>query len=406
MPMSDHERPTEPSPSDLSASADQRADDTASGKSGKKPPREAKPEFFGPGGWIAVLLPYLVMLGGLGLASYADNARVHTYLKTVANRSYAMLERVREVGANDSKLLESLDGQYGWIEYQELLQLIALGEHYELEEFRELYDQAMAVTDEQEGDLFAQLRAENDFLFKLVEYEENGQQRPIIAEGYAHEVMWAERLDMEMPSNDNQWFPADRSWYPVTYSIVLGLTFLSVLIAMPKLLRDPFRISPLAIGVGALGIVVWIGLWWLDKNVLGIASYFSGAREAFNPFEELKDRQKSDVHLPEHSLVQHGDRCAVGRGIFPCVAGLMRYIDSPYWDEEPIGRFTRLNLIGIVVYSVFSHPAEILPAIVWFGLVTWLFWKTRSIWDCVVAHVVTNLLLAIYVITTGTWELW
>ena len=402
--MSEHEPTNDPSADPASDGAAPVEPILPTNKADKKP-REPKPEFFGPNGWIAVLLPYILMLGGLSLASYADNARVHTYLKTVANRSFAMLDQVRENSANNKELLAAIDGKYGWDKYQELLKLIALGEHYELEEFLELHDRSMAITEEEVGELYGPLKEENDFLLKLVEYEEDHQQRPIIAQGYAHEKMWADRLGVEMPFNDNQWFPADRSWYPVTYSIVLGLTFVSLLIAMPKLLRDPFRVTPLAIGVGAIGIVVWVGLWWIDKNFLGISHWYAGTREAFNPFEELKDR-------PNWMYSFLGIRLFSMVIIVPIVeefflrGWLMRYIDSPYWDEEPIGKFTRLNLIGIVVYSVFSHSAEILPAIVWFGMVTWLFWKTRSLWDCVVAHVVTNLLLAIFVIMTGTWELW
>jgi membrane protease YdiL (CAAX protease family) len=38
-------------------------------------------------------------------------------------------------------------------------------------------------------------------------------------------------------------------------------------------------------------------------------------------------------------------------------------------------------------------------------MVTWLMVKTRNIWDCVVAHAVTNLLLGVYVVATGQWQL-
>jgi membrane protease YdiL (CAAX protease family) len=38
-------------------------------------------------------------------------------------------------------------------------------------------------------------------------------------------------------------------------------------------------------------------------------------------------------------------------------------------------------------------------------MVTWLMVRTRNIWDCVVAHALTNLILGIYVVTTGTWRL-
>ena len=38
-------------------------------------------------------------------------------------------------------------------------------------------------------------------------------------------------------------------------------------------------------------------------------------------------------------------------------------------------------------------------------MITWLMLKTRSIWDCVVAHAATNLILGIYVVLSGTWRL-
>ena len=47
-----------------------------------------------------------------------------------------------------------------------------------------------------------------------------------------------------------------------------------------------------------------------------------------------------------------------------------------------------------------------LPAVVWFAMITCLMVKTRNLWDCVVAHAVTNLLLGIYVMKTGAWALW
>jgi len=53
---------------------------------------------------------------------------------------------------------------------------------------------------------------------------------------------------------------------------------------------------------------------------------------------------------------------------------------------------------------VLLHPAEMVAAAVWFSLVTWLMLRTRNIWDCVAAHAVTNLLLGIYVVTTGEWQ--
>jgi membrane protease YdiL (CAAX protease family) len=52
-----------------------------------------------------------------------------------------------------------------------------------------------------------------------------------------------------------------------------------------------------------------------------------------------------------------------------------------------------------------THPNELVAAALWFSMVTVLMVKTKKIWDCVVAHAVTNLLLGIYVVSTGEWQL-
>jgi CAAX prenyl protease-like protein len=35
-----------------------------------------------------------------------------------------------------------------------------------------------------------------------------------------------------------------------------------------------------------------------------------------------------------------------------------------------------------------------------------LLYKTRSLAQCVLAHAVTNLALAVYVVVTGNWQFW
>jgi hypothetical protein len=51
------------------------------------------------------------------------------------------------------------------------------------------------------------------------------------------------------------------------------------------------------------------------------------------------------------------------------------------------------------------HPQEALAAVVWFGAVAWLMIRTKNVWDCVVAHAITNLLLGVYVVVSGEWWL-
>ncbi len=83
---------------------------------------------------------------------------------------------------------------------------------------------------------------------------------------------------------------------------------------------------------------------------------------------------------------------------------LMRYVMDARWWTLPFGVASRLALVMGTAVPVLYHP-EMLAALVWFSAVSYLMIKTRSIWDCVVAHGLTNLVLGIYVITSDQWHL-
>ena len=193
--------------------------------------------------------------------------------------------------------------------------------------------------------------------------------------------------------------------YPTTYTVVIGLTLLLILAVGRGYFFAPFSISWLSLVVGALGFFVWIGLWWFDREVLGVGALFSSTREAFNPFAELRD---DPTWMKQFLAIRFVGLVAVVPIIeeFFLRGFLMRYLDARDWDRVPLGNATRLSVIGVAVYALVSHPAEPLAAVVWFSMVTWLYARTQSIWDCVLAHATTNLLLGLYVVGTGTWELW
>ncbi|MCE5267638.1 MAG: CPBP family intramembrane metalloprotease, partial [Planctomycetaceae bacterium] len=77
------------------------------------------------------------------------------------------------------------------------------------------------------------------------------------------------------------------------------------------------------------------------------------------------------------------------------------------WWKVPFGSASRLAIVLGTAFPMLTHPGELLAAAVLFSLVTWLMIKTRSIWDCVAAHAVTNLILGIYVVLHGgdAWRL-
>ena len=86
---------------------------------------------------------------------------------------------------------------------------------------------------------------------------------------------------------------------------------------------------------------------------------------------------------------------------------LMRFVIDAQWWEVPFGKLTTAAVVVGVGMPVLYHPGtEALAVLAWFSLVTWLMAKTRNIWDCVAAHALTNLLLGVWVVSSGQWGLW
>ncbi len=170
----------------------------------------------------------------------------------------------------------------------------------------------------------------------------------------------------------------------------------------------PFRISPLSVLVGIIGIVLWIGLCELHvektlyKNI-GLSSLIS-TRPAFNPFESLTDAGLRNIFLTL--------RFTLLVILVPIVeelflrGWLVRWIHDPNWESVSLKYLSWSALFAASFYGVLTHPAEAIAAFTWFGLVTLLMYRTGNLWDCVVAHAVTNLLLGLYVIQFEAWHLW
>lgn len=182
---------------------------------------------------------------------------------------------------------------------------------------------------------------------------------------------------------------------------------------MLALLRDyrqlPWRLNPLAIAIGAVGVVLWVGICSLQLEPrilgpLGLGGLLgTGERAAFNPLVEMSDR-------PQLAYAFLAVRFLGLVLIVPIIEELflrgflMRFITDANWWVVPITGITTTAIAVTTAAFVAMHPAELLAAFVWFSSVTWLMFRTKNLTDCIVAHAVTNLLLGIYVVTTGNWQ--
>jgi CAAX prenyl protease-like protein len=195
--------------------------------------------------------------------------------------------------------------------------------------------------------------------------------------------------------------------YPAVYAVKLSVTLGAVVFAWlgyPKLRR----ISLLAIVVGIVGVFVWLGLAWA-QNESGINKQLGITvnREGFNPWTS---RLMSSPNSIWNFIVIRMVGLAV---IVPIMEEMflrgfvMRFVQHEKWWDVPFGKITQLALIVGMVIPIVTHPfSEFLAVAAWFGMIHWLYYKTGNIWDCVVAHGITNFLLGIYILKYEQWWLW
>jgi uncharacterized protein len=129
-----------------------------------------------------------------------------------------------------------------------------------------------------------------------------------------------------------------------------------------------------------------------------------GKRSAFNPLAELADRR---IWAYGFLAIRFFGLVVIVPVIeeFFLRGFLMRFVMAADWWKVPFGSANWLALAVGTLVPVLMHPQEALAAAVWFSLISWLMLRTRNIWDCIAAHATTNLLLGVYVVTTGNWWL-
>jgi uncharacterized protein len=209
--------------------------------------------------------------------------------------------------------------------------------------------------------------------------------------------------------NEDGYVQIPYRWYPRVYTIKIIATTTVLLLALPAYLVFRFYINPIALVVGVIGIIAWIGICKLnlEQKVLvpmGLGSLVEmGERPGFNPLEQLKDDPNWAYGFLAIRLFGLAILIPIIEEFFLRVF-LVRFVMDVDWFKIPFGKVDRLGLITSVAFPMLMHPGEIFAAAVWFGMITWLMLRTRNIWDCVAAHAVTNALLGAYVITTGEWQ--
>lgn len=163
----------------------------------------------------------------------------------------------------------------------------------------------------------------------------------------------------------------------------------------------------LAVLVGIVGVVVWIGLCSLDleSKLFGFlpAWLLGGERAAYNPFEAISHPAGRwaflAVRMTGLAVVVPLMEEVFWRGF------LIRYLVSEDFESVPTGRYTPLSFGVVTILFAVAHP-EFIAALVWCAGVNLLLYRTKNLWACIVAHATTNFLLGVYILVTKAWSLW
>ncbi len=157
------------------------------------------------------------------------------------------------------------------------------------------------------------------------------------------------------------------------------------------------RVLPLAVGVGLLVFAVWVS----PQMLFGQPPRTDG----FDPTVFA-----GDPLLYWGTVVGRFARLVI---VVPLVEELFwrgflqRYLVDERFQRVPLGRYTHLSFWGVALAFTLVHTTADYPAALITGAAYgWLFVRTKSLLAPIVAHLVTNLALGLYIMKTGQWGFW
>jgi CAAX prenyl protease-like protein len=196
------------------------------------------------------------------------------------------------------------------------------------------------------------------------------------------------------------------------YAARAALTTVVIVFVWPVFRELGGRVTPLSFVVGLVGGALWVWLCRQDFEQTALPAVGLGwwlkmeSRSAYDPVSELgagTGAYYAFLAVRFYGLVV----------LVPLLEELflrgfvMRLVIDPDWWTVPFGTLTAAAVAAGTIVPLLMHPAsEFFAVVVWFSLVTALMAYSRSFWDCVIAHGITNLMLGAYVVTSGDWQLW
>jgi uncharacterized protein len=86
---------------------------------------------------------------------------------------------------------------------------------------------------------------------------------------------------------------------------------------------------------------------------------------------------------------------------------MIRWVIDPHdFESLPLGAYTPVAFWAVALLFASEHGSFWDVGLAAGIIYNWWIMRTRSLWDCILAHAVTNGMLAAYVIGAGQWQYW
>jgi CAAX prenyl protease-related protein len=187
--------------------------------------------------------------------------------------------------------------------------------------------------------------------------------------------------------------------YPFRISVLIAALAIFSRSAMRGRLVNPLG----SVGLGVAVFAIWIGP---DLLIPGYREHWLFQNAVFG---KLQSSIPLDLRSDPLVLVL---RCLRAIVLVPIIEELfwrgflLRWIILPDFRKVPLGTYSAQSMWIVALLFASEHGPYWDVGLITGLIYNWWMIRTKSLWDCILMHAVTNGALSLYVIASGKWEYW
>ncbi|MGA3040016.1 MAG: CAAX prenyl protease-related protein [Bryobacteraceae bacterium] len=197
-----------------------------------------------------------------------------------------------------------------------------------------------------------------------------------------------------------RWLPFPPEWLaPVRFVLVAATLAVFSRGVIPR--RPAYPIG--SVVLGAVVLAIWIGpdlLWHGYRDAWPFHNAITGAARSTLPVHLKSNGFFIAVRVIESAVLVPILEELFWRG------WLMRWVIRSDFESVPLGQYTAVSFWAVALLFASEHGPYWEVGLIAGVAYNWWLVRTRNLADCMLAHAVTNALLAAYVLVFDQWQYW